>query len=490
MNFKLGTVDFTSIDMYTERLLLKFIFVVVVNIFLVLGGTETTLTTQQEVGSTVQPEGTVTPEVEGTVQPEGTVTPEVEGTGEPEGIGTPEVEGTGEPEGIGTPEVEGTGKPEGTGTPEVEGTGEPEGTGTPKVEVIGQPESEGVEQPEEEIEPEPEIGGTAEVVIFVTLYSLIIVFIIAGNAIVVAVIVRNKRLRQNTSNLFLMSLVTARASIGVFVVPAKLTGLFSEEYLGSILCKLCHFAALGSSVASILSICTIAIVKYRVVILNAKDCITMKQSGMVICMIWTVGFLYAIKAPIVNDLTIIQVQGIYIWACTIDPQYKNINKYFIFGDVFFLFLVPFIIVLFCYIAVVKRLTYETKMATHHNIVLEHNAKAIKMLIILTGLFTVCTLSPMIFKIYLMWGGAYFNNINIVEHVIYMFSYSNSWFNIIVFAIFRDDLRDGFIQMVKSGRLYKLCHHNKLVAETIHVEPRDPKLEALEDNEDKMMAIEF
>ena len=32
----------------------------------------------------------------------------------------------------------------------------------------------------------------------------------------------------------------------------------------------------------------------------------------------------------------------------------------------------------------------------------------------------------------------------------MFSYSNSWFNIIVFAYFRDDLRKSFARMVKAS----------------------------------------
>ena len=39
--------------------------------------------------------------------------------------------------------------------------------------------------------------------------------------------------------------------------------MFSEAYLGSILCKLCHYAALGSTASSVFSIVAIALVKYR-----------------------------------------------------------------------------------------------------------------------------------------------------------------------------------------------------------------------------------
>ena len=37
-----------------------------------------------------------------------------------------------------------------------------------------------------------------------------------------------------------------------------------------------------------------------------------------------------------------------------------------------------------------------------------------------------------------------------ENAVYMFSYSNSWFNIIVFAYFRDDLRRSFARMLKTS----------------------------------------
>ena len=37
----------------------------------------------------------------------------------------------------------------------------------------------------------------------------------------------------------------------------------------------------------------------------------------------------------------------------------------------------------------------------------------------------------------------------------MFSYSNSWFNIIVFAYFRDDLRRSFARMLKTSRCVRM-----------------------------------
>lgn len=37
----------------------------------------------------------------------------------------------------------------------------------------------------------------------------------------------------------------------------------------------------------------------------------------------------------------------------------------------------------------------------------------------------------------------------------MFSYSNSWFNLIVFAYFREDLRRGFAHLLKTSCLRRM-----------------------------------
>ena len=49
-----------------------------------------------------------------------------------------------------------------------------------------------------------------------------------------------------------------------------ISGMFSEAYLGSILCKLCHYAAMGSTASSVFSIIAIALVKYRSVKVSTK----------------------------------------------------------------------------------------------------------------------------------------------------------------------------------------------------------------------------
>ena len=132
-------------------------------------------------------------------------------------------------------------------------------------------------------------------------------------------------------------------------------------------------------------------------------------------------------------------------TCTIADQYGDVIRYFVITDIVLLFIVPFILVVHCYGRIIYKLsrTISDLNIKQTEIADRQALKAINMLVILIALFTVCTASPMLLKMYVLYVGK-FENQHFVENAVYMFSYSNSWFNLIVFAVFREDLREGFI----------------------------------------------
>ncbi|KAK2155834.1 hypothetical protein LSH36_230g06026 [Paralvinella palmiformis] len=155
--------------------------------------------------------------------------------------------------------------------------------------------------------------------------------------------------KRNAINIYLVSLLVSRMSIGVLVVPARITGLFSEAYLGSFLCKVCHYFALGSSASSVASTTAIAIIKYQEIVLKKSEIkISIKKALRDVGMIWLAGHLYAIRAPVMNDLTVYKGRI----ACTVTEPYRNVNEYLIFVDLVFLFITPMVIVVFCYVKLV------------------------------------------------------------------------------------------------------------------------------------------
>ena len=132
--------------------------------------------------------------------------------------------------------------------------------------------------------------------------------------------------------------------------------------------------------------------------------------------------------------------------------YLLIYRYFVIMDIVLLFIVPFIVVVHCYGRIIYRLsrTISDLDIKQTEIADRQALRAINMLVILIALFTVCTASPMLLKLYVLYVGK-FENLSFVENAVYMFSYSNSWFNLIVFAVFREDLREGFKNLCCSCR---------------------------------------
>ena len=338
-----------------------------------------------------------------------------------------------------------------TSNPEVSSSTEPETQKEPKVE----PEVES-----EVVEPE---GGADNLRrdIYVGVYSLIIILIIVSNVGVIIVVLRSKILRKDPNNIFLTSLVLARSCIGSFVVPARITGLYSAHYLGSVLCKICHFIASGSAAASVFSIVAVALMK--MLTLKRKETSfcggSVRKVWRLVGIIWMLGFVYGSRAPIVYDLIVRQVGPVSMWACTINTTYVPMSKYFIIVDLFVLFAIPLCIIMYCYCKVIAALAVDLR-ATGHSKETKANMRNIEMIVTLVVLFIVCSVLPLFMSLYMLWGGPFFEGITIMEDVFYMFSYSNSWFNVLIFWYFREDLRGGFFEMVGCRKVCNTSVRNQ------------------------------
>lgn len=412
----------------------------------------------------------------------------------------PSVEPEMEPEPEGEAELSST-------FPEPETELEPEPEMEPEAEGEAEAEAEG-EYGDVTAEPEglAEFASTKEVALWISLYSIFIVMILAGNVLIIGILLKNKHAKRSATNLFLLSLLLARACIAVFVVPARITGIFSEEYLGSAMCKLCHFCALGSSVSSVLSTMGVALSKYLEVVHKSTD-FNVKRTVLKVAGVWIVSYIYATRKLVLSDLTEIMLSGqTPIISCTIDTAYLETSNAFIFVDIAFLFLIPFLVILFCYVKVIRAFRAsqreqrclsrdgvpDLKAVTNGN-----NNQAEKhppdfgngvlgqtetpqkmsmfgtappawgpgmesvslgreffrnaqMLVTITLLFTICTSVPYIWRLYMYWTDDLPSNYQNIDRAVYLCSYANPWINVFVFLYFRNDIRDGFKKLCGCG----------------------------------------
>lgn len=327
---------------------------------------------------------------------------------------------------------------------------EPEPEVVPEAEPEAEPEPESSAEPEVWVpggsyEPEPaaEFSSDEEKYLWISLYAICMILIVTGDLLIIISIMKNKDLKKKVSNLFLLSLIFARTLIGVFVVPTRITALFSEDYLESVACKLCHFSALGSSATSVLSVVAVAMDKYvefmRVEDNAEKDSDgelekkRVKKAKLVITGIWLLGHAYAIRNAFTVDM--VDING--IMRCTSTPDKAYLSKWFLLVDLLCLLVAPLCIITICYTRVIRVSLGQQN---------PQSLRTSQMLIVVMMLFVVCNIPPYTIGMLDAWSVGKFNiGIN-AELGIFLGSYSNSWLNVLVYLKFRLDIRQSIKMM--------------------------------------------
>ena len=377
--------------------------------------------------------------------------------------------------------------------PESQPEGEPETYPETEAEPESKVEPEGPAEPEAITEPSAaaEFSSEQEKALWISLYVICMLLIVIGDILIIITILKNRSLRRKASNLYLLSLILARTMIGILVVPTRITSTFSEEYLGSVACKLCHFSALGSSATSIISVVAVALDKYSELVTSntnnnsvrgdhnqhlaqgtgaaaatgskalpekaqvdeEKEKQSLRRACLSIAFMWLLGHVYALRAPFVNDMVEVDHGGSPIVSCTLRPDKGYLSKWFALVDFVCLFIVPLCIITYCYIKVISLNLYQLvsrskaegeagAAGASEQTNNEVSLKTSKMLVVIMGLFILCNLPPYILQLVVLWGHSDLTIAVSLEQAMYLASYSNSWLNVLVYLVYRKDLRAG------------------------------------------------
>lgn len=80
--------------------------------------------------------------------------------------------------------------------------------------------------------------GPDDIILRISLYSVLFVFAVVGNILVILTLVQNKRMRTVT-NVFLLNLAVSDLLLGVFCMPFTLVGSLLRNFVfGELMCKL------------------------------------------------------------------------------------------------------------------------------------------------------------------------------------------------------------------------------------------------------------
>ncbi|XP_041130329.1 cholecystokinin receptor type A [Polyodon spathula] len=136
------------------------------------------------------------------------------------------------------------------------------------------------------------------------LYCLIFLLSVLGNALIIAVLVRNKQMRTMT-NLFLLSLAVSDLMLCLFCVPFTLIPNLMKDFIfGSGVCKIATYF-MGTSVSvSTFSLVAISLERYSAICnpLQSRVWQTKSHALKVITAIWFVSFILMLPYPISSTL--------------------------------------------------------------------------------------------------------------------------------------------------------------------------------------------
>ncbi|XP_067117773.1 cholecystokinin receptor type A [Osmerus mordax] len=136
------------------------------------------------------------------------------------------------------------------------------------------------------------------------LYSLIFLLCVLGNSLVIAVLVRNRRMRTVT-NLFLLSLAASDLMLCLFCIPFTLIpNLMKDFVFGSGICKVVMYFMGVSVTVSTFNLVAISLERYSAICnpLTSRTWQTKSHAAKVISATWVVAFLLMLPYPISSKL--------------------------------------------------------------------------------------------------------------------------------------------------------------------------------------------
>lgn len=287
--------------------------------------------------------------------------------------------------------------------------------------------------------------------VFCVIYTVIFVLGLIGNILVCFVVIRNKAM-QTVTNLFISNLALSDILLCVFAVPFTPLYSFRGSWSwGSLLCHIMPFAQGCSVYISTLTLMSIAIDRFFVIIYPFRPRMKIETCISVIIMIWT--FAITVTMPYAIFMTYYDLDiGRF---CEETWPSEKLRR--LFGSVTSIlqFVLPFIVIAFCYTCVSFKLNDRAKAkAASKNSRKEEIDKSRKrrtnqMLIAMVAIFGLSWLPLNVINLcndYYMYAihYKYYFLIFFTVHVIAM---ASTCYNPFIYAWMNENFRKEFKQLI-------------------------------------------
>ncbi|XP_004696533.1 melatonin receptor type 1A, partial [Echinops telfairi] len=190
----------------------------------------------------------------------------------------------------------------------------------------------------------PRPSWLASALAFVLIVTIVVD--VLGNLLVILSVYRNKKLR-NAGNIFVVNLAVADLVVAVYPYPLVLTSIFNDGWnLGYLHCQISAFVMGLSVISSVFNITGIAINRYCYICHRLKydKLYSNKNSLCYVFLIWTLTLVAIMPNFHIGTLQ----YDSRIYSCTFA---QSVSSAYTITVVVFHFIVPMVIVIFCYLRI-------------------------------------------------------------------------------------------------------------------------------------------
>ncbi|XP_076342038.1 cholecystokinin receptor type A-like [Tachypleus tridentatus] len=204
---------------------------------------------------------------------------------------------------------------------------------------------------------------TTAVITRVCLYSVIFIFAVLGNALVITILTHNKRMR-NVTNTFLLNLAISDILLGVFCMPFTLVGSLLRNFIfGNFMCRLIPYLQAVSVSVSVWTLVSISIERYYAICrpLVSRQWQTISHAYQVIFFIWGGSLMMMLPVAVLSQLIPTNTPG-KLKCREVWPNNYMERGFNLFLDVLLL-IVPVLTMSVTYFCIIRTLQKETNNVT-------------------------------------------------------------------------------------------------------------------------------
>lgn len=304
--------------------------------------------------------------------------------------------------------------------------------------------------------PEP----MPSMVIRLFLYAVVFLVTVLGNVLVIAVIMKNRKLRSLETyyyGYYLLNLAVADLSVALFIIP--FTVIYNETHawpFGAFMCKLLPTLVVTSLSASILTLLVLTFERYWAIVYPLKPRLPRNKLLVILALVWVLSFIVGSPELFVMQLrqnlpgTEIQTK----YPCGEEWTSHKQRQGYTMALFFITYLIPLVLILGMYLRIVFELSRSSAQCFGSK-EKAHIKKTVRVLIIVVASFALCYLPEKVLFIWIDYGdGGKYPHIDMLLKYSYLIQWLNSCLNPIIYGAVDISFREFYRSVLRQCAGFK------------------------------------